>query len=135
MSCEKARSAATIFLVLMLLSAFPNHLGAQTEVAAEVCNASGVCTPMDPATAIVIIALAQLATELSKEKPFGPNNDLVKSIRNMISDLKDGMGENNDLVKTLKNINSDLRCGPGPNNEVVKFLSALGIKVGTGGPC
>jgi hypothetical protein len=104
-------------------------------VAAEVCNEAGVCAPVDPATAVIIIGLAQLATELNKKEPFGPNNDLVKSIKNMINDLTHGPGANNDALKVLHNIGSDLRCGPGPNNDVVKFLAGLGIHVGTTAPC
>jgi len=115
----------------------PEPTSAQTpgQLAAQVCSETGVCAPMDPATALIVIALAQIATELSKDKPFGPDNDLVKAINTMIHDLTKGPGPNNELLKILHNIGSDLKCGPGPNNDVVKFLASLGIHVSTTGPC
>lgn len=81
-------------------------------IAATICNEAGVCYAADPATMVIIIGLAQLADELSKKEPFGPNNDLVKNIKNMISDITRGPGPNNDIVRALNNISSDLRCGP-----------------------
>jgi hypothetical protein len=106
---------------------------AQSEsVVAQVCNA-GACADIDPASALIILALAQVAEELSKKEPFGKNNEIVKAINTMINDVKNGAGPNNDLVKILHNINSDLTCGPGPNNDVIKFLDGLGIKISVKG--
>jgi len=79
------------------------------------------------------MALVQIAQELSKDDPFGKNNEIVKAIRTMINDLKEGPGPNNDLLKILHNINNDLNCGPGPNNDAIKFLQSLGIKISVSG--
>ncbi|MCP9230584.1 hypothetical protein NMG46_10040 [Mesorhizobium sp. LMG 17147] len=98
-------------------------------VVAQVCTEQGVCGDIEPATALLILGLAQIAKELSKDKPFGPNNEIVKAVTTMINDLKNGPGPNNDLVKILKNAGNDLSCGPGPNNDVIKFLNGLGIKI------
>lgn len=120
-----------LILCGLLAISFSERADAQAQaVAAEVCNL-GACAPVDPATALIMIALAQLATELSKDDPFGKNNEIVKTLRNMVSDLTHGLGENNDLRKALTNIQSDLTCGPGPNNDIVKFLATLGIKIST----
>ena len=97
-------------------------------VVAQACSATA-CGDIDPASALIIMALAQVAQELSKDDPFGKNNEIVKSITTMINDIQHGAGPNNDLIKILKNINSDLTCGPGPNNNVIKFLNSLGIKI------
>lgn len=98
-------------------------------VAAEICNEAGVCAPMDPATALLVIGLAQIAKELSKDEPFGKNNDLVKAINTILNDIKNGAGPNNDLLKLFKNAGNDLRCGPGPNNDIIRFLNGLGMKI------
>jgi hypothetical protein len=98
-------------------------------VVAEICTEAGVCTPVDPATAIALMALSQIAKELEKDDPFGENNDLVKAIKTIVSDLRNGVGPNNDLFKALKNIGNDLNCGPGPNNDIIKFLNGLGLKI------
>lgn len=48
---------------------------------AEACNAKGQCAEVDPIVALFMIVLDALTKEFSKEKPFGPTNDLVKFIR------------------------------------------------------
>lgn len=100
-------------------------------VTAEVCNEAGLCAPVDPATALLIIGLAEVAKELSKDDPFGKNNEIVKAVKTMVNDLTHGTGPNNDLVKIFNNAGKDLRCGPGPSNDIVKFLGDLGIKIQT----
>ncbi|WP_448150104.1 hypothetical protein [Labrys miyagiensis] len=45
---------------------------------AEACNQQGKCSDVDPIVAVFMIAIDALTKEFKKEKPFGPNNDLVK---------------------------------------------------------
>lgn len=98
------------------------------ETVGVICSA-GECTDVDPVTALVLIALESLATELSKKEPFGANNEIVKTLRNAQRDLTQGRGDNNDIVKVLRNAWSDLSKGLGSNNDLRKALEALGIKV------
>src|SRR5438552_13578337 len=92
-----------------------------------VCS-SGACTDIDPVTALVLIAIDSLATELGKKEPFGPNNEIVKALRTAQNDIVNGAGSNNDIVKALRNSWSDLTTGMGPNNDIRKALEGLGIK-------
>ncbi|AJA59727.1 MULTISPECIES: hypothetical protein [Bradyrhizobium] len=92
-----------------------------------ICS-SGECTGIDPVTALVIIALESLATELGKKEPFGPNNEIVKALKTAQHDLTHGLGDNNEIVKALRNAWSDITEGPGPNNEIRKALEKIGIK-------
>jgi hypothetical protein len=116
----------------LLLFSSPQAFSQNVAVIAQVC-AANACGDIDPATGLIIMALAQIAVELGKDDPFGKNNDLVKAINTMLNDLKHGPGPNNDLLKILNNINNDLRCGPGPSNDVIKFLNQIGIKVSVKG--
>jgi hypothetical protein len=116
------------FLLLSSSQSFSLDVAKNVAIAAQVC-AANACGDIDPATGLIIMALAQIAVELGKDDPFGKNNDLVKAINTMLNDLKHGPGPNNDLLKILTNINNDLRCGPGPSNDVIKFLNQIGIKI------
>jgi hypothetical protein len=127
-------NAGVLLLGIAAVSIVPSKAWAQDAgVVAQACTQAGVCGDIEPVTALIIVALAQLANELSKEKPFGKNNELVKGITNMINDLKNGPGPGNDAVKIFNNIGNDLKCGPGPNNEVIKLLNGLGIKISVTG--
>ena len=97
---------------------------------AEMCSTGG-CTDIEPTTAVMLIALAQLEHELNSKKPFGPNGEIVKQIHNMLEDLQHGPGPNNSLRNAAEDARHDLVCGPGPNNDVVKILAQLGIKITT----
>src|SRR5262245_44263828 len=65
-------------------------LAQSPSVIAEICSEAGVCAPMDPATALVVFGLAQIAKELSKDDPFGKNNEIVKAITTIVNDIKRG---------------------------------------------
>ena len=93
-----------------------------------ICS-SGACESLDPAAALIIIALDSLAKELNKKEPFGPNNEIVKALRTIQNDLLHGLGPNNDAVKVINNAWSDLTKGPGPNNDIRKALESIGIKL------
>ena len=79
---------------------------------------------------------------------FGPNNDIVKGLRQFgvdlnnltnpngavvsawntaTNDIRNGPGPNNDIGRAVNNINHDLQHGPGPNNEVVKVAQQIGL--------
>ncbi|MFM0125705.1 MULTISPECIES: hypothetical protein [Paraburkholderia] len=92
-----------------------------------ICN-TGVCTEVDPATALVLLALDQLIKELNSKEPFGPNGEIVKALRTAWNDIANGPGENNDIVKALRNAYSDITNGLGKNNDIRKALEALGVK-------
>ncbi|MCB8878399.1 S24/S26 family peptidase [Acidisoma silvae] len=127
-------SKVAFVTLLFSLSAVPVSFSTAqgiSEVAMQVCDNTGYCAPVDPGSALIILGLAQLATELSKDKPFGKNNDIVKNINFMIHDLIKSPGKNNDIVKAFNNAGKDIRCGPGPNNDIVQALAKFGIHVAT----
>lgn len=92
-----------------------------------ICN-SGVCTEVDPVTAIVLVALDQLIKEFDSKEPFGPNGEIAKALRVAWNDIVNGPGDNNDIVKAIRNAWDDITKGPGPNNDIRKALEAIGIK-------
>lgn len=98
------------------------------DTAGLLCS-NGSCTAIEPELALALIALESLIKELSKEKPFGPNNEIAKILRNAQKDIKDGPGDSNEIVKILRNAWSDITKGPGPNNEIRKFFESLGIRI------
>lgn len=63
---------------------------------------------------------------------FGPNNEIVKALRNVGLDMNNAFGPNNDLVKIWNNGVNDIQNGPGPNNEVVKVFSTVGNDIANG---
>jgi len=100
------------------------------EVLAEICNESGVCAPVDPVTALIIIGVKQLVNELNKGADgFGPNGAIIKAVNTVANDLQNGLGPNNDLVRAWETIRNDLTHGMGPNNDIVKALNALSIRL------
>jgi hypothetical protein len=96
-------------------------------VVGVVC-AQGEYTAIDPATALVIIALSLLAEELSKKEPFGPNNEIRKALETVIHDATKGLGPNNDIRRALENAWNDLTKGLGENNDLRKALERIGIR-------
>lgn len=92
-----------------------------------ICN-NGLCTEVDPATALVLLAIDQLVKELNSKEPFGPNGEIVKALRTAYNDIVNGPGENNDIVSALRTAWNDITKGPGPNNDIRKALEALGIR-------
>ncbi|MCX7033570.1 MAG: hypothetical protein NT046_06310 [Arenimonas sp.] len=77
---------------------------------------------------------------------FGPNNEIVKGLRQLgvdmqqvlnpngfaiqafntaVNDISNGPGPNNDVVRAIETINNDIVNGPGPNNDVVKVLEGV----------
>jgi hypothetical protein len=114
---------------LATLTAWPSAF-AQAESAAEICNASGVCAPVDPLTALAIVGAKVLTDELNKgDKSFGPNGAVVKAVNTVLNDLRTGgLGENNDLVRAFESIRDDLMQGLGKNNAVIRALSQIGVK-------
>lgn len=92
-----------------------------------ICN-TGVCTEVDPVTALVLIALDQLVKELNSKDPFGSNGEVVKALRTAWNDIANGPGENNDIVKALRTAWNDITKGLGPNNDVRKLFESLGFK-------
>lgn len=98
-----------------------------TDTVGVICN-SGVCTNVDPVTALVLIALDQLTKELNSKEPFGPNGEIVKALRTAWGDIANGPGENNDIKMALQTAWDDITKGPGPNNDIVKAFERLGFK-------
>ena len=92
-----------------------------------VCN-QGACTTVDPAHALIIIALDALARELQSKEPLGPNNEIVKALRDAQKAVLNGDIDNNDIVKALGASWSDLTNGLGPGNDIRRALEAIGIK-------
>ncbi|WP_152683590.1 hypothetical protein [Delftia tsuruhatensis] len=92
-----------------------------------ICN-SGVCSDVDPVTALVLIALDQLVKELNSKEPFGPNGEIVKALRTAWDDIANGPGKNNDIRKALETAWNDITKGPGPNNDIRKAFEQLGFK-------
>ena len=98
-----------------------------SDVVGVMCNA-GQCANIDPVSALVIIALDSLITELQKKEPFGENNEIVKALRTAQNDLLNGVGPTNDIVKTLQNAWDDITKGMGPTNDIRKALEQIGFK-------
>ena len=92
-----------------------------------ICS-SGVCTEVDPVTALVLLALDQLVKEFDAKEPFGPNGEIVKSLRTAWNDIANGPGDNNDIVKHLRNAWNDITKGMGPNNDIRRAFERLGVK-------
>lgn len=104
---------------------------AQADIVAEVCNEAGVCAPIDPVTALVIIGIKTLGDEINKGgKGFGPNGAVLKAINTVLGDLqRGGLGPNNDLVRAWETMRKDVLEGPGKNNDIIQALSKMGVKL------
>lgn len=50
--------------------------------------------------------------------------DVAPSVRVLLGDIE--VGPNNEVVKFLRNAWNDIVNGPGPNNEIVEFLNGVG---------
>jgi hypothetical protein len=90
----------------------------------------GVCAPVDPLTALIIIGIKTIGDEFNKGKDgFGPNGAIVKAVNTVLGDLQRGsLGPNNDLVRAWETIANDLAHGPGPNNDIVKFFESMNVR-------
>jgi hypothetical protein len=110
---------------------WPAQAFAQAEVAAEICNEAGVCAPIDPLTALIIIGVKTIGDEVDKgDKGFGPNGAILKAINTVLGDLqRGGLGPNNDLVKAWETMRKDVLEGPGKNNDVIRAIGQMGIKL------
>lgn len=97
------------------------------EAVGVICN-SGVCTEVDPVTAIVLIAIDQLVKEFNSKEPLGPNGEIVKALKTAWNDIANGPGENNDIVRALNTAWNDITKGMGPNNDIKKAFERLGVK-------
>ena len=106
-------------------------VSAQAQSAAEICNAAGVCAPVDPVTALVLIGVQVLASELNKgDDAFGPNGVVLAAVNTVLADLQKGqLGPDNDIVKALQTIGNDLQNGLGETNDIVRALASLGVKL------
>jgi hypothetical protein len=104
---------------------------AQADVAAQVCNEAGLCAPVDPLTALIIIGVKTIGDEANKgSKGFGPNGAVIKAINTVLRDLRyGGLGPNNDLVKAWESMRRDVLAGPGKNNDVIQALGRVGVKM------
>lgn len=104
---------------------------AQADIAAQICNEAGVCAPVDPMTALVIIGIKTLGDEVNKGgKGFGPNGAVLKAINTVLGDLRNGgLGPNNDLVKAWETMRNDVINGPGENNDIIQALRRMNVKL------
>lgn len=104
---------------------------AQADITAQVCNQAGVCAPIDPVTALVIIGIKTIGDEINKgDKGFGPNGTVIKAVNTVLGDLqRGGLGPNNDLVRAWETMRQDILQGPGKNNDVIKALERMNIKL------
>jgi hypothetical protein len=103
----------------------------QGDVAAELCNAAGVCAPVEPVTALIIIGIKTIGDEINKGKDgFGPNGVVIKAVNTVLGDLRrGGLGPNNDLVKAWETMRNDILHGMGKNNDILKLLNSMKIKL------
>lgn len=100
------------------------------DVLAQICNEAGVCAPVDPLTALILIGLQTIGDEINKgNKGFGPNGAVINAVNTIFGDLKNGMGPNNDLVKAWETVKNDLTNGLGDNNDIVKFLASMNVRL------
>ena len=120
-----------LLLAIAATVATTQPANAQEQVVAQICNEAGVCAPVDPMTALVIIGVQTVVDELNKgKKGFGPNGEIIKAVNTVLADLRrGGLGENNDLVKAWETIRGDVLNGPGPTNDIVKALRRMNVKL------
>jgi len=98
------------------------------DVAAEICSEAGVCAPLDPLTALVIIGLKALTEEANKKDGFGPNGAVAQAVNTVLGDLQRGnLGPNNEIVRAWETARNDLLNGWGENNDIRKFLAGFKI--------
>ena len=119
------------WLALGFLLLIAPNARAQGETVAMLCNEVGVCAPVDPVTALIIIGVKTIGDEINKgSKGFGPNGAIVKAANTVLGDLRrGGLGENNDLVKAWETIKNDATNGWGENNDIRKALARMNIKL------
>lgn len=60
---------------------------------------------------------------------FGPNNDIIRGLRNAGVELGNAFGPNNDIVRTWNNAVNDLTQGPGPGNDAVRVIQNVGNEI------
>ena len=125
------RSLPTVVACLALWALSNQHALAQADAAAQLCNSSGVCAPVDPVTALIIIGIKTLSDEVNKgDKGFGPNGVVINAVNTVLGDLKrGGLGPNNELIRAWETIRNDILNGPGDNNDIVKALAGMNIKL------
>ncbi|WP_135213164.1 hypothetical protein [Vitreimonas flagellata] len=63
---------------------------------------------------------------------FGPNNEIVRALRNVGVNLNDAFGPNNDVVRTWNNAVNDIQHGPGPNNTAVQVITTISNDIANG---
>lgn len=71
----------------------------------------------------IVKALRNVGIDISKE--FGPNNDIVKTWNNAVNDIQNGPGKNNEITKTFRNAANDIKNGPGKNNDIVRAVERV----------
>lgn len=71
----------------------------------------------------IIKGLRDLGLEIELE--FGPSNDLVRAWNRGLNDMANGPGPNNDVVKGLTNVGNDIANGPGKNNDIVRGIDKV----------
>jgi hypothetical protein len=122
---------AVSLAVCLTFGTLSQAASAQADIVAEVCNEAGVCAPVDPITALIIIGIKTIGDEVNKgDKGFGPNGAIMKAANAVLGDLKrGGLGPNNDLVRAWETIRKDLLDGPGKNNDIIKALERMNIKI------
>ncbi|MBL1222964.1 hypothetical protein JET18_19075 [Chryseobacterium sp. L7] len=64
---------------------------------------------------------------------FGKNNDIVKGLNKIGSELQNQFGPTNDIVRTWNTTVHDIQYGPGKNHEAVKILTNVGNELGKAG--
>lgn len=117
-------------LIAFVTAMFALSAHAGPEVVAQLCNEAGVCAPVDPVTALVIIGIKTLGDEINKgDKGFGPNGAVIKAVNTVLGDLqRGGLGPNNDLVKAWETMRHDALDGIGKSNDIRKALERMNIK-------
>jgi len=64
---------------------------------------------------------------------FGKNNDIVKGLNKIGSELQNQFGPTNDIVRTWNASVHDIQYGPGQNHEAVKIIRNVGNELGKAG--
>lgn len=106
------------------------------EPSGEVCNEEGECSEVDPIIAAILTILGAVFDEANKDKPFGPNNDLVKFLKKPAGSSKSAfviareaviaeIPKDNEIGKALRD---PARYGVESTRRVAQKLKELGEK-------
>ena len=68
----------------------------------------------------IVKGLRQLGVDM--EQVLNPNGFAIQAFNTAVNDINNGPGPNNDVVRAIETINNDIVNGPGENNDVRRVV-------------